>query len=157
MKSVHFLFAAVAVVTSLSTGHANDVPTSQTNVTTVRTFKNLRIRLPVLIDNAGDGSGRLFVASQVGKIFVMDENDKDVSEPAVFLDIEDKVRYIDRENEEGLWDWPFTPNTRRTGTSMCTTPSIKKVAASLELLSCQDLLGPRTTRTRSIRLPKNRS
>lgn len=115
MKSVHFLFAAVAVITILSASHANDVPTSQTNIKTVRTFKNLRIRLPVLIDNAGDGSGRLFVASQVGKIFVMDENDKDVSEPAVFLDIEDKVRYIDRENEEGLLGLAFHPEYKTNG------------------------------------------
>ena len=92
----------------------NEPKTEIAKVKTVRTFKNLRIKLPVVIKNAGDGSNRLFIASQVGKVFVMSE-DPATEDPDVFLDIEKKVRYIDRENEEGLLGLAFHPQYKKNG------------------------------------------
>ena len=115
MRIAHILVAmSFLVFAQAGSGLANDVETEIAKVKTVRTFNNLRIRLPVVIDNAGDGSGRLFIASQIGQIFVMSE-DPDTEDPKVFLDIKDRVRYLDRENEEGLLGIAFHPQYKKNG------------------------------------------
>lgn len=77
-------------------------------------FPKLRIPLPVAITNAGDGSGRLFVCSQTGKILAF-PNDPAVEEAAVFLDIVDQVMYKEKENEEGLLGLAFHPKYKENG------------------------------------------
>jgi glucose/arabinose dehydrogenase len=77
-------------------------------------FPKLRLRRPILIDHAPDGTNRLFVASQQGVIQVM-PNDPAVTEPAVFLDIEARVVYKDKENEEGLLGMAFHPKYKENG------------------------------------------
>src|SRR3954452_3274001 len=82
---------------------ADGVDTSPLPIKTVRSFPNLKPRRPVAITNAGDGSNRLFIVSEQGQIHAI-KNDQKATEDDVktFLDIEPKVDYEDKENEEGL-------------------------------------------------------
>lgn len=67
---------------------------------------------PILLTHAGDGSGRLFVPEQQGTIHVFRPDSKKTK---VFLDLGGKVRYDDRENEEGLLGMAFHPRYRENG------------------------------------------
>ena len=67
---------------------------------------------PILITNAGDGSKRLFVPQQQGIIHVFTP---DAQETTVFLDINKKVQYIDKENEEGFLGMAFHPKYKMNG------------------------------------------
>jgi glucose/arabinose dehydrogenase len=82
----------------------------------VRAFENLRFRRPIVLTHANDGSQRVFVASQLGTIHVF-PNDPNVKEDqvATFLDLEDKVMYKDKENEEGLLGFVFHPKFKENG------------------------------------------
>jgi glucose/arabinose dehydrogenase len=68
---------------------------------------------PVFITHASDGSGRIFIVEQRGKIFILDE---DVSEQP-FLDIEDRVASpaSGGGNEEGLLSLAFPPSYAEKG------------------------------------------
>ncbi len=66
-----------------------------------KAFTNFRIERPILVTHAGDGSDRLFVPSQLGKMYVL-PNDPSVEEPTEFLDISDRVVYIDRGERKGF-------------------------------------------------------
>jgi quinoprotein glucose dehydrogenase len=79
-----------------------------------KAFSNFQVERPVLIDNAGDGSNRLFIGSQHGKIFVLPNPQTD-EEPNVFLDITDRVVYNDNQNEEGLLGLAFHPHFKENG------------------------------------------
>lgn len=66
---------------------------------------------PLLVTNASDGSGRLFVVEQGGRIWVIDENGERAAEP--YLDISDRVSpEADGPNysERGLLGLAFDPN-----------------------------------------------
>lgn len=63
---------------------------------------------PIIITGAGDGSGRLFIASQLGNIYVLAKPD-DVSEPTVWFPFQPHVMYKDNENEEGFLGFAFHP------------------------------------------------
>jgi quinoprotein glucose dehydrogenase len=80
----------------------------------VPAFPDLRIRRPVAITNAGDGSNRLFIVTQQGVIHWI-SNDRSVRETKTFLDIEARVVYKDRENEEGMLGLAFHPQYERNG------------------------------------------
>ena len=68
---------------------------------------------PVVLSNAGDGTNRLFVADQIGIIYVI-ENDILVSEP--FLDISDKLVTLDTfYDERGLLGLTFHPDYENNG------------------------------------------
>lgn len=69
---------------------------------------------PVLLTHAGDGTNRLFVGIQQGTIHVF-ENDDDARQTKVFLDISQRVRYSDRNNEEGLLGLAFHPQYKQNG------------------------------------------
>ena len=105
--------ACVTAPWSVSSAQA-EVDESPINVEVVRAFPNLRVRRPVVIANAGDGSNRLFLVTQQGVIHVI-ENDENVSKTKTFLDIEPKVVYDDRKNEEGLLGLTFHPNYKQNG------------------------------------------
>ena len=77
-------------------------------------FPNLRIARPIVITHAGDGSNRIFVASQLGSVHVFDKN-SEVEEAAVFFDHEEQVTYKDKENEEGLLGFAMHPNYKENG------------------------------------------
>lgn len=80
----------------------------------VEAFPGLRIERPVIITHAGDGTNRLFVGGQKGKIHII-PNSEDVKKSDIFLDITDRVEYKDRENEEGLLGLAFHPKYRENG------------------------------------------
>jgi len=65
---------------------------------------------PLLLTNAGDGSQRLFVLSQVGTIWIISDGQV-LPEP--FLDIRNKVN--NRSNEQGLLGLAFHPNYAENG------------------------------------------
>jgi len=80
----------------------------------VQTFKNIRLRRPVIITHPDDGTDRLFIAEQQGVIHLI-PNDPGVNETTVFLDIEDQVVYKDRQNEEGLLGFAPHPDFKDNG------------------------------------------
>jgi glucose/arabinose dehydrogenase len=67
---------------------------------------------PIVLTHAGDGSGRVFVATQQGVIHVIPAGARP-DKTHVFLDIHDRVRYSDKENEEGFLGLAFHPRYRR--------------------------------------------
>ena len=83
-------------------------------VRAVRAFEFLTFDRPVLLTHAGDGSGRVFVVAQKGKIFQF-PNDPEVEEATLFADLSDRVAYKDNENEEGLLGLAFHPDYASNG------------------------------------------
>lgn len=89
--------------------------TSPMPIEVVLAYPNLRVDRPVVLTGAGDGSGRLFIASQRGPIYWIDQKDTAVEEAQLFIDLEDRVSYKDRENEEGLLGLAFHPKFAENG------------------------------------------
>ena len=77
-----------------------------------RAFPRLTFTRPIYLTHAGDGSDRLFVVEQRGRILVF-ENRTDVSAAQEFLDIRPIVRM--RHNEEGLLALAFHPKYAENG------------------------------------------
>jgi len=75
-------------------------------------FPNLKIERPVWMSEAPDGSGRLFVVGQAGKILVVKKG-ADGSDAKEFLNIEDRHPYF--ENEDGLLSIAFHPGFKTNG------------------------------------------
>lgn len=75
--------------------------------------KNVPLR-PIILTHAGDGSNRLFVATQQGVLHVFN-NDPEVTTTKVALDIQDRVAYSDKMNEEGLLGLAFHPKFKDNG------------------------------------------
>jgi glucose/arabinose dehydrogenase len=69
---------------------------------------------PVLLTNAGDGSDRVFVATEQGVIHVF-PNDQKATKTKIFLDLQDRVSYDDKTNEEGFLGLAFHPNFKKNG------------------------------------------
>jgi glucose/arabinose dehydrogenase len=70
---------------------------------------------PLVVTGAGDGSDRLFVATQPGVVVVFD-NDPDVEEMTTFLDVRDRMHYrVPQENEEGFLGMAFHPKFKENG------------------------------------------
>lgn len=69
---------------------------------------------PIVLTHAGDGSNRLFVATQQGVIHVFDEHEQPQTS-RIFLDLTDRVVYQDHQNEEGLLGLAFHPQYRKNG------------------------------------------
>ena len=63
---------------------------------------------PIVLTHAGDGSGRIFVATQRGVIHIL-KNTQEPQTSRIFLDLQDRVIYKDRENEEGFLGLAFHP------------------------------------------------
>jgi len=81
----------------------------------VDAYPRLRLDRPIVLTGAGDGSGRLFIAGQRGKIFFIDASDSEVEQPTLFGDLSKRVSYKDRENEEGLLGLAFHPEYKTNG------------------------------------------
>ncbi|UCE17145.1 MAG: PQQ-dependent sugar dehydrogenase [Gemmatimonadota bacterium] len=75
-------------------------------------FPHLSINRPVDLQNAGDGSDRIFVVEQAGRIHVF-ENSQDVQSTDIFLDIQNRVNRSG--NEEGLLGLAFHPDYEHNG------------------------------------------
>jgi glucose/arabinose dehydrogenase len=79
-----------------------------------RVFPEIRFRRPIVVTHAGDGTDRLFVASQLGQIQVF-SSPHTTEPPRTFLDIESRVTYRDTQNEEGLLGLAFHPRYAENG------------------------------------------
>jgi glucose/arabinose dehydrogenase/sugar lactone lactonase YvrE len=69
---------------------------------------------PIVLTHAGDGSNRVFVATQHGAIHVF-PNDQKATKTTLFLNIEDLVSYNDDTNEEGFLGLTFHPRFKENG------------------------------------------
>jgi glucose/arabinose dehydrogenase len=69
---------------------------------------------PIVLTHAGDGSNRVFVATEHGVIHVF-PNDPKADRTQVFLDIQDRVAYRDDQNEEGFLGLAFHPKYKENG------------------------------------------
>ena len=87
----------------------SDESIAQVNIE--RTFPNLSFQNPVDIQTPNDGTNRLFVVSQLGKIFAFDNNN-DIQSAKTFLDITDRVLFG---GEQGLLGLAFHPNYNSNG------------------------------------------
>jgi quinoprotein glucose dehydrogenase len=96
---------AAAPAKSISDG---DLP-----VRVEQVFEGLTFDRPVIVTHAGDGSGRIFVVGQRGTVHVLTGSDD--NDPKVFFNIREKVRYLDRENEEGFLGLAFHPKYKENG------------------------------------------
>ncbi len=69
---------------------------------------------PIVLTHAGDGSDRVFVATEQGVIHVF-PNDQKATDTQIFLDITDRVVYNDKQNEEGFLGLTFHPKYKTNG------------------------------------------
>lgn len=69
---------------------------------------------PILLTHAGDGSGRIFVPTQRGVIYVLRQVEGNWR-ASIFLNIRDQVAYSDGSNEEGFLGLAFHPRFRENG------------------------------------------
>ena len=74
-------------------------------------IQNLR---PLEMTHAADGTNRIFVATQIGKIYVF-PNDPDVALASVFLDFSDRVQPFPEDDEEGLLGFALHPKFKENG------------------------------------------
>lgn len=72
------------------------------------TYKNQKIKLPVALAIPPDGSDRLFLVQQFGKITILPK-DRDSDKEITFLDVTDRP-LIKQQFEEGLLGLAFHPN-----------------------------------------------
>ena len=101
-------FATALFWSSSVTYSAENLPAISVKVA----FPELKFKRPVAMATPKDGSGRLFVVEQDGRIVVF-PNTADVKEASVFLDIHEKVN---REgNDEGLLGLAFHPKFQENG------------------------------------------
>lgn len=108
------LYLLLTVVFALPTALQAETKDTPIAVKAERSFPKLRLRRPIVLTHAGDGTNRVFIALQYGSILVM-PNDQNVEKPKTFLDIESRVAYKDKENEEGLLGFAFHPNYKKNG------------------------------------------
>ena len=108
------LLCGLVGMAASSVVRAQDGIEKTTNVKVVRVLDHVEITRPIVVTHAGDGSDRLFIASQYGTIYSLDapysEND-----PEEFLDIQERVTYNDRQNEEGFLGMAFHPKFKSNG------------------------------------------
>ena len=98
-KGVSITF--IPVDTSAVMGSPNPLPALKM----VNAFPDLKFKNPIRIRNLGDGSDRLFVGTQMGKIFFF-RNRSDVTEKKLFLSIK---------SGHQLMDFVFHPNFSKNG------------------------------------------
>ena len=80
----------------------------------VNAFPNLTFQDPVGIHHAGDGSNRIFIVEQEGRIKVFNNNSNETS-AQTFLDIRSIVDQDGGYTEEGLLGLAFHPNYSENG------------------------------------------
>ncbi|MGC3970256.1 MAG: PQQ-dependent sugar dehydrogenase [Pirellulales bacterium] len=91
-----------------------DVDQSVLEVRIEPVFEEVAIDRPILFMNAADGTNRVFIAGQHGKVFVM-PNDPSVTEADVYLDWEAKTAKYEKANEEGFLGMAFHPKYKENG------------------------------------------
>ena len=120
--------AVLAVVAASSVVSADDVLTTPLALEPAVAFPKLQwtgwtaetdsgtlvpIR-PIMVTYAPDGTNRVFVPEQRGTVYVF-PNDQNAEVAAPFLDIQSKVAYYDKTDEEGLLGVAYHPKYRENG------------------------------------------
>jgi glucose/arabinose dehydrogenase len=103
MRNLLFLLLTILISCTQQNKKTNDVYEEA--------FPNLTFEFPVDIQSPKDGTNRIFVLSQPGKIYVF-KNDPVVTEKKLILDIRNKVLYG---GEMGLLGLAFHPNYKENG------------------------------------------
>src|SRR6185369_16728878 len=88
---------------------------AQTNIPSVDlkvAYPNLKFTLPLCLTESPDGTKRLFVVEQDGRIWILPK-DRTGSEPQLFLDISNRRPH--RQSEEGLLSMEFHPRFKENG------------------------------------------
>ena len=114
MKTLMYAAAMAVVLLGTESARAEKIDVSPLPLKTERAFANLRLKLPVVMTHAGDGSDRIFIAGQLGVIHVI-PNDQAVKKTKAFLDITKKVTFKEKQNEEGLLGLAFHPKYKKNG------------------------------------------
>lgn len=117
MNTITSLALLLILAVCLPLSAEEKVDTSPAPVKLVKVFPYLQIDRPIVITHAGDGTDRLFIASQKGKIYIVPNTpeDEDLEEGKLFLDISDRVIYLDKKNEMGLLGMAFHPDFKKNG------------------------------------------
>lgn len=100
---------AFAGVDSVATGTSNSAPVLAFR--TVNAYPKLKFEAPIEYTHANDGTNRVFVVEQAGRIRVFDNN-ANATSAGVYLDIRDKVAYG---GEMGLLGLAFHPKFKENG------------------------------------------
>ena len=106
------LLSSLFTLTTDALVHANSEPTALPSIRLESAFASLTFERPVQITHAGDGSDRLFVVEQPGRVMVF-SNTSEVEKAEVFIDLTDPVN--DATNEEGLLSMAFHPEYKENG------------------------------------------
>ena len=72
-----------------------------------------KLRLPVSLANANDGSNRIFVAEQYGVVNILFPNGTKLNEP--LIDISERIGKLAKVSEEGIGDIAFHPDFASNG------------------------------------------
>ena len=100
MKSILALFFSASLLA-----------TAAPQIKLTQTFENQKLKLPVDLAIPPDGSDRLFLVQQFGKITILPK-DRSSSREVTFLDLTSRP-LIDKQFEEGLLGLAFHPNFAR--------------------------------------------
>jgi glucose/arabinose dehydrogenase len=88
-----------------------DLQRLENNLTVADAFPGISFKRPLEFQNASDGSKRIFIVEQGGKILIIDSQVKNKTE--LFLDISDRID--DSSNEKGLLGLAFHPDFKNNG------------------------------------------
>jgi glucose/arabinose dehydrogenase len=110
MKKLHRISTRVFCLAIFSAGVATAQPLPKVELRQV--FTNLQVARPVWMGEAPDGSGRMFIVGQAGKILIVQKG-SDGADAKEFFNIEDRHPYFD--NEDGLMSIAFHPGFRTNG------------------------------------------
>jgi glucose/arabinose dehydrogenase len=105
------LIVMVSIIFLMSSQSSSLLRTTSTPVSLENAFPNLSFTRPVEFTHAGDGTHRVFVLEQQGKIRVFD-NKASTKSAEVYLNIENKVS---SEGEMGLLGLAFHPDFKQNG------------------------------------------
>lgn len=104
------------MVLALLSAVAVTAPAQQGPLTLVPAFTNLKIERPIAVVSPQDGSKRLFLAQQRGKVIILPK-DENSAEAATFLDLSDRKMEASEGSkfEEGLDGMAFHPKFAQNG------------------------------------------
>jgi len=114
--TLSFVAALLLLLPLAVAENPKDADQSTMPLKTVRAFPNLRLVRPIVLTWDGAHKDRLCVVSQLGKVYMMPNNQKATeNDLELVLDWEKHVTYKEKENEEGLLGLAFHPKFKENG------------------------------------------
>jgi len=105
-------FRYVALALTLSVSHLIAAADALSTIELRDAFPALKFERPLWMEEAPDGSKRLFVVEQAGKVWLLPK-DRNSADKNLFLDISDRRPLV--QNEEGLLAFAFHPQFKSNG------------------------------------------